>query len=582
MNKINKIFFLEIFLLTLLWLASLWMSHGYFNRPLGVHHEWETGHVLSSMRAYEEWGFWKVMGASILLPHSKEWQNLDMAKHLADVNKIIPVLYLSSPSWYIIFPYLTWKILNLIPFVKLPISAFFLESFNLAVSRLFTGIIFYYLFLEITKLFMPKNSGTLRQKTLAFMGTAAWMLCPAVLYFTQNTYFGEKSFLGFEYAIILMALKCRFQFDKLSIGGKLLLFILSFIACGTSYFGLLCILFLCPLVLVNKPPVPRYFTGYLATIAPMALGTLAAITTFIVQLLHFKGGFALLFERFHARTGTIYFNASAKVPLSFAAVFNKINSHWDNFLPFGTLYRHEFYICADFLLFAAVMYYLLAARTKNKTYVASVFCLIYILPLCYIFILKNWAYDHDFSGQIMSFPIAFSWSVLPFLLLHRWKFSGQTLVAMAVLVFAISTQSKNLSVNFAEKGSDLYMAIGKIIARDVGKNDLLVILPWHPLTGTEGVNLKKPSSFFVFIPLSPLTLWYSDRYVYKEYILYMLLSKKMLSYDRLKNIPLALIGFNLNEKPDERINLVIEKNMIEINEKLEGKPIFLYRPRHKE
>ena len=581
MKRSSKIFFLEVGLIFLLWLAGIWVSHPYFNRPLEAHQEWETAHVLVSMRAYDEWGFWKVMGASVLLPHTKEWRDTDIAKKGVEINKILPAVYLSLPSWNFIFPYAARKLLNIVPFVNIPLSALFLESYNLVVSRLFTGIIFYYLFLEIIKLFIAEDEGIFRQKALAFIGTAAWMLDPAVLYFTQNTYFGEKSYFGFVYAIILLSLKCGFRFEALSKGEKLLLFILSFIACGTSYFGWFTVIFLCfaafayRFLSMRTFAVDRSFSRYLKSILPIAVGAFTAAMTFLVQLLYFKNGFSLLHERFVERLGLSDFAESAKVPFSYSYAFGKIVSYWDNYLPLGTTYRHELFIGIMVLLFGMIGFFLVAARSRDRIYTILLFCLIYLMPVCYVFLLKEWAYMHDFSGQTISFPLILSWAILPVLLLSRWKFTDQAIIILALLVLAVATQSRSLSVNFAEKGSDIYEALGKIVTRNAGMNDIVIIPPQHAITEANLGSSHNIADITILLN-SPLMLWYSDRYIYRIEILRKLLLNGTLARDKIMKMDRVFIAFNPNEKLDEKLSEILRKKGLEEEVTFDRIPVYLY------
>jgi hypothetical protein len=581
MIKFNRIVAIELSLIFLLWLASIWFSHPYFNRPLDVHHEWDMAHVLVSMRAYNEWGFWKLMGASVFMPHTKEWIGTDIPQKAVEINKSIMAVYLSSPSWYIIFPYMTWKLMNLIPFITVPLSALYLQIVQLVIGRLFTGIILYYLFLEVIRIFMPDEGKMPRQRFLAFLGVTAWMLNPAVLYFTQNTFNGEKSFLGFVFAIFLMAIRCRFRFDTLSKDEKTLLLILSFIACGTTYYGWLSLIAVCLIVLIDKLLSPRppahasLLRGYMKTIFPMAAGAFAAGMTYIAQLLYYKDGFKLLFERFFFRTGAVYSDLNPNIPLSAREVFHTITSYWDNCFPFGILYRHEFNISVILLALAMIACIPLVVKAKDRIFAVSVLFLIYMVPAGYILILKEWSYVHDYSALLMSFPIVLSWAILPVLLAHSRKIMNYAVIFVALLVLITASQSKSLSVQFAGKGSNIYQEMGDIVARNAGQDNIMIILPMHPVP-KEVVALSRKQQNWTFLPLSPQSLWYTDRYIYNIYPLRTLILSGMLDLDTVRQMDTVFVAFNPNEQLDERTAGPLKKRGLEVKEILGGLPVYLY------
>ena len=583
MIKINKIFFFEIGLIFLLWLASLWMSHEYFNRPLGVHHEWITAHVLISMRAYNEWGFWKLMGASVFLPHTKEWATVDIVRKGVEINKTLPAVYLSYPSWYIVFPYMIWKLMNLIPFIRMPLSALFLESFNLVISRLFTGIIVFYLFFETIKIFLPEKSELDLKRALAFIGVAAWMFNPAVLYFTQNIYFAENSYLGFIYAMTLMSVKCGFKLEKLSRGNKCLLFIFTFIACGTSYYGWLVLAVIWLIVLISrlislKPfAMNTYLKTCVSAIYPTAAGAFIAGATFIAQLSYYKGGFGLLISKFIWRAG---FGSAVFEPWlsrdTPAVMFSKILSYWDNLLPFGMYYRHEFYFSAAFLALSVIVSLTLAAKAKDKMSAFSIILLIYAVPVSYLFLLKEWSSFHDFSALIMSLPVIFSWAVLPVLLARSFRAANYALLMVALLVIITASQSKCLSVQFADKGSNIYQLLGGGIAKNARDNDIMIVLPPHLLPkGNQDLSYKTPNRTFILY--FPPFLWYADRYVYRIATLHTLVSSRIFKSSKINKLNIVFVAFNPNERLDEKLSDKVRKKGGEIKEKLDGQFLYLYR-----
>ena len=196
---INKIAIAEIFVVFILWLISLTMSSYVFNRPLELdaHHEFITAHTLVSLRSLDQWGIFQTLGASILVPKSNEYLQVDITVLDKDNG-----VYLSYPSLWLVVPYLIFKIL------AIPTTVASLQIYHLIFNRLFTSIIIYFLFLEIIYLFKDKFKKTnliqgWGSKLLAFLGTAAWIFSPPVLYWSQNVYFCDQAILLPVYALLL-------------------------------------------------------------------------------------------------------------------------------------------------------------------------------------------------------------------------------------------------------------------------------------------------------------------------------------------------------------------------------------------
>jgi hypothetical protein len=491
--QLKKSLILEVLVIALFWCISLSISSPVLNRTLETHHEWLMVHSLVSLRAFEQWGFSHLLGASILIPKSIEYSQVD----ITTLNKGDGI-YLSYPSLWLAIPYAVFKILSI------PISNFNLQVYHLLVNRLFTSIIIYFLLLEIIKvLSQDKFLNGLASKIIALTATLSWMFNPPVLYWTQNVYFCDQAVLFPIYSILLFALKNRFKFDYLSKFQQSILFFLCLLAAGFDWYGWI-FLFLLILIVIIPLIKQDIWTG-IDSVKPIILAILVITSWFVGQLFYYKSGWQQIIDIFLYRTGY-------REHLHLSQSLQIIISYWVNYLPDPI--REMIgdgamgIVIVSFLLWLLLipLFWLYWCSDKFRDILLT-YLLLLAAPLIQIIILRQHSIEHDFSTFKLALPTTFIlWVVIPIWILKLlnplYKFIP--LISWIVIFLIITTNiivNNNIQlkfVRFAWDGPEYPKEVGSIIQKYVAVNDL-------PLSDSEYISTNT---------WPPQKLWYTNRFVY--------------------------------------------------------------------
>lgn len=522
--NLNRGLAIEIGIIFLLWMVSVVLSKPIFDRPLYAHHEWLTAHTLVSMRAFEEWGFWKLLGASVLIPKSYEWPGVD----ITTLGKIQGI-YLSYPSLWLIVPYAILKLLNSITsYVYLSVQ--FIQIYNLVLNRLICGIVIYYLYLEIIETIAVGGLKPFRKKIIAFLGLVGWMFTPPVMYWTQNVYFCDQAVLLPAYTLFIVCLKCKFKFEELSNWGKAVLFTSAFLACGFDWYGWVSVTVIMFIAFIEKWrsrdgslfSIKLFLAGYLNSVFFLFAGLLIAGITFFAQIFYYKDGVSQVITTFFQRSGG-WVDAQNK-PLALDSMLRGIARHWIPYFPrrmwpllddwadtSKTINSTDLFVIVLAVIVFLASLYLLYRRSEQKRLTAYIYVLIFWVPLIQLYILKNHSYIHNFSALKMGLSIAFSLIVLPAVTLSHiltdyaatTKFRTRQanisiLVFTMALALAIIGSSGIAVIAFADIGSNQSKELGTLV-KDIPRDDLII---------------TSDAELFV-APFPPQPMWYANRHIYK-------------------------------------------------------------------
>ncbi|MFB2977485.1 hypothetical protein [Microseira sp. BLCC-F43] len=524
----EKLIVCEMALISLLWFISLIVTTPLFifsDRPMSGRFEGIAAHTLVSLKAFEEWGFWKVLGASLLFPKTYEFSDID----ITSLTK--PEVYLSYPSLWLYLPYIILKLLNALD-LNVIVSPQYLQFYSLVINRLICGIVVYYLLSEITKIYAEKSLTDTQKRSVAFLGLVGWMFTPPVLYWTQNVYFTDQAVLLPIYITSWISLKCIFKFETLSRRLKFLLFVASLGACGFDWYGWVAVAVIISLSLVEKLREKgnkslfsiTFLKQYLKSVKFIIWGTLIAAFTFIGQLLYYKNGIIQLVATYNLRLSSGD-DTGNEITLKDFAV--RIFQHWIPYFPkafqkFLCDYTLSFkdiaksnlsmqFVTGAFISLLLISLYLLYKLSENRRIALYAYILVLGVPLLQIFILKQHSYMHDFSSFKMGLPIVFSLLLVPVLLLSKllkindfnWKLRVvNTLIPLAVgsLCIAIIISSRSGAIDYASIGG--HKAHGQDVAFLVSKNfaadDLLIADSPELIVGAY----------------PPDRLWYTKRFIY--------------------------------------------------------------------
>lgn len=549
--KFSKLNFSEIGLILLVGLVSVVVSSqvAIFNREINSFFEGITAHTLVSLRDFEEWGFWKLLGASTLFPKSYEYNAIDVTT----LTK--PEVYLSYPSLWLVLPYIAFKLLNILS-LNASISPEYLRLYNLTFNRILCGFIVYYLYLEIIKI-LSQNVLTAYQKRLvALLGLIGWVFSPPVLHWTQNVYFTDEAVLLPIYTIFLIALKCRLNFEQLPTLSKFLLVISSILACGFDWYGWISVAIIIILKFVHdlsenknsffsKPSLQQY----LKSINFLIIGVILSGFTYIIQLAYYKEGFKQILGTFFLRA--IATSKEIGVSVTPLNMLRGIVMHWCPYFPdmiqpllvrlvytesvlssagnqvlildpvlFKTIDESkQFSFINAFVIFVVIftlflfsLYYIFK-QSRYKAFVLYVYTLLFLAPLIQLFLLKQHSFIHSFSAFKMSLPITFSLLVLPILTLSYCQknllsnsifniSSTNTMLSVFVTVLGviIVTNSVGEVKEFAAivDRPDVAQEIGFLLSKNVASMELPI---------TDVPNL-------VVGAYPPNPIWYGNRYIY--------------------------------------------------------------------
>jgi len=551
-SNYRKIWRLEILVIITVWSISLIVSSSVFNRPLNIdaHHEYLTAHSLVSLRALDQWGIGRLLGASVLVPKSIEYLQSD----ITIFNKGDGV-YLSYPSLWLVFPYVIFKIL------AIPISTTNLQIYHLICDRLLSSIVIYFLFLEIIRLFkIPDFVNGWGARLLAFTATSAWMFNPPVLYWTQNVYFCDQAVLLPIYTLILFAVKHHFQFTTLSRFNQLILFALSLLAAGFDWYGWVFLFLL--IMTVALPIVFKDIGAALRSILPIVVAITCISIWFLAQLIYYKDGFNQVSNIAVERVGAhLEFNLNQDLFV--------MTHYWVKYLPkyiqaiwdAGKLYL------SVILLILAILLGWLCGHSQSKLNFLSVCLLIFFAPLMQISILRQHSTIHDFSALKLALPTVFTlWIVMPLAILLLIKYlpklfisvSWSTIVAFLILSFFASKDVSSELLKFAGSGGSYPREIGAIVQKYIVETDL-------PISDS-------PKIFIGSVPPQPT--WYANRFVYRTPDLPNLIRRSNLS--NLKHLnPVFLIY--ADEKPSPQVQEFCKDSWQSIPETIMDKNVLICR-----
>ncbi|MFN3927447.1 MAG: hypothetical protein ACK4QL_09010 [Pseudanabaenaceae cyanobacterium] len=489
--------YLSLLVIPLAWLASIYASSPIFGQLRSdTLHEWLSYHTLISMRAFEQWGFWKLMGVSILNSKTYEWQDFDITNLTRDDG-----LYTAYPSLGLDIPYAVFKLFNL------DVSIANLQIYSLIFNRLLLSLILFLIYKELTQFILSHiklySSDGQKQsfqisEAASLIGIVVWLLTPAVLYFTQNIYFVDQAVLLPVYSIFLIALKLRYKLHEANTRQRLLLFLLAFISTGYDWYSWTFLLFLLLIYFYENSSLN--FKQRLSASSPILRGWALAILIYCSQLVYFKNGVFQLLQRALHRLFTN--NMSDHT-------FSQINGFWEVLAS----YLNEYVPTSGWVLFVVLILvvYISVLRLakssgnfdiESKAVLRISFDLGFLVPLLHNLLLGHHTYTHNFSFLKLSPFFVFVFTIIPTMALlidlrQKYKYYFLYALIVSLLFFGIFTAPKKIidytqyyiSTTFAE-------SLGKIVKEEVGYKQV----PF---------SLTLPINYF-----PPHPLWYSGRRVY--------------------------------------------------------------------
>ncbi|MGA7938132.1 MAG: hypothetical protein WCA35_31575 [Kovacikia sp.] len=520
----SKYIIWELATVLAIWAISVWMSYYPYNRALSDG-DWLTAHTLVSMRAFDNWGFFHLFGASTFIPYSYELQGADLTTFTKEEG-----IYLSYPSLWLIFPYVIFRVVSLFS-ANYELTPAFIITYNLIVNRLLCGIVVYFTFRYLLDYLFHdylfyKNLSSLGQRALAIIGLAGWMLPASAMVNTQNLYFSDQAVLLPIYCLFLFTLKHKFDFWNFRLLDRLILGVLSLISVGMDWYGLVFVAVVFGTVTIltyakhNNETRWEIFRRIAQNILiPLACGAAIMLAFYLSQLVYFDDGFRQIINTFTQRTRET--PDDTNVTLSYLEIYSYIINHWKGYLPvlaraaiLGLQKVFQIPGSATILLFvfAPVLSWLCTSKSARNLNKFAALSLLYLAPCIQLLLLKQHSYQHGFSAFKMALPISFSTYVLPVVFViyvasRLDSISGfvreVTLVLLLsayFLPFALKIPSKDY-LGFSDKSKTLYRDLGMFVNGELPSK--AIIFSNSLKTSIEYVGQKGDAS-----------LWYTNRYVY--------------------------------------------------------------------
>ncbi len=473
--------YLSFITLGITWLISIWASRATFGtlRDFTLH-EWLSYHTLISMRAFEQWGFWELLGVSVVASKSYEWQDFDIRNLWKGDG-----LYLSYPSLWLDIPYFIFKVIGW------EISITNLHIYSLLTNRFLCSIIIFFLYREICKLIVNKFSSQpdyeAKVTIPALIGVVAWLLNPAVLYWTQNVYFTDQAVILPVCSILLLAIKSDFKLHNLARWQKILLFLLTLVATGYDWYAWT---FLVCLVLIyfwlNRDVA---ILERLKALIPILSGWLLVTISYVIQLVYFKDGIPQIIATAKER---LFTNESDNKLENFWQVFGK---HLLDYMP-----NRQLVVIILLIVLAIASLSWIIKKFGSRDLFVGLFLLL-VVPLLHNLLLANHSYVHNFSAFKLSVGIIFLYSVMPFILLMLWlrrvDFQVLFIGLISLIIYGIFV-SPHLALEYSgyPSSTNFSQQFGNIIISEIQNNQI-------------------PFSKTLYIPaFPPERLWYANRRIY--------------------------------------------------------------------
>ena len=488
-NK-RKIAF-ETSLVFLLWLASIVISYPVFNRPLDEQHEWLSATTLVSLESFETYGFWTVLGTSLKGPFCFEFFDTDP--------RSLPFIYSQHPSLWLILPYIFLKLSDFLGF-SMAVSVSSLQIYNLLFTRLISSICVYFIFKKLSFKFIRAY----KEKQLAivsFVSTFFWLFSPPVLYWTQNVYHEDQAHLTPSLILILIALCLNFRFDDLSFVQKLLLFLVAFVVCFSSYYGWVLIPSIVAASIINSYKSKRII-DIITSLQPIMFGFFAAVVAYVAQIVYLDTLSHTLYK-FSVRTGI-------SSSLSLKEAFSQIWYYTTFYFPVRLFKLEENSLLFLLLILSVVAFCLLIylyVPFKKQALIPLI--PIALSPSAYILLLREYVYVHEFAVLKLALPIIFFSVYFPLLIavniinelevervLERKNSLCVAFMLPLIILIYVCFYVQPQFIWFAREGTNFNQELGILIQNNISTMDL-------PISDSISVGIHPPQKQF-----------YTKRFVY--------------------------------------------------------------------
>lgn len=502
-------------------LYSVYLSGPYFSSGMNA----QSAHVLSSMRALDDWGFFTLRGVSSFIPRSREIEVRNLHKFTLDINEAI---YLSYPSGWLNLPYATFRILHAV-FPSLEITPQFLSIYNIVIDRWMTAAffgVFLFFFLGIV------TNGSLERAHRSFLsliGCAWWLVSPPVLYWTQNTYGMDQAIIPWITLLLALVARNNAHLSTVKKWEHLLLFVVVFVCCFIDWYGVVASCITVAVCLVSDLCPRRTSWKRLSMVyGTLLVAALCVGGIFYVQLQSFSDGWDQLFYKYGIRS------AYSQETVGIAHNLFEI---WTSYIVLPHL-PYLILLCA--LPLAGALLY----RSTHKKELIAIGIALMIPPLLWTLLLPQHSIKHPFSLLKFAIPTITLLLCIPTycvmllkdvpVFLRRSMEYALYFILICSIGYAVS---RSTYTPLVPQEDDAILPLQTLIQTYVGPDDI-------PLSDTEIILGSRPTH----------KIWYMNRWIYPPAILHSLLDRGLLSSSALHSMHPVYIRTD-----DTRVSADIEK-----------------------
>lgn len=449
-NKINKFFLLNSTILIILFIISVFIRRENLQEPAGRHHEWLTGHVLTTMSIFDKNGINNYYFSPVLTFDVKAEH--DIQKNIPYRDKNNNIYYTSYPPFCFIFPYLTLKLF------QLDINLLNLRILNLFIH--FTCAIL--VFFLINRLFDKSIFKTVFIPSI--IGYIMYVFSNGNLWFHGNIYFADTLvhvFILSSLYIFISIIK-----DPVNSSGKklILLFVFTFLGIYTEWIAVFVAfymgVFFFLLGFKNRAYFKYIFVLIVSLILPVCLSIFQYTRIAEFELLKEK-----TIEKYAMRSG--YDASHSESGYSFGNTISKIN--------FFKNYERNYSDLMDFvwlmlyLIILLIILNIINRKTKIFTFQIITFGVVFLSIITHHLAFFNFTVVHDFSTLKSSILFTIFLGFITGLTLEYFdgKFKHIPPVLLLILTgwFTYNSVLEYYRVNFVDKNEYYQMVVGDFVKK---------------------------------------------------------------------------------------------------------------------
>jgi len=454
-SKINKFFVINALALLVIFSISVAIRTDNLKAPAGRHHEWLTGHVLSTLSIFEKNGITNHYFSPVFTFNNPAERALLESQIFRDKNNY--AYYTSYPPFCFIFPFLVFKAFNL------KVSLIGLRMIGLSIQFICALLLFFI----INRLFKKRINHEIFIPSL--IGYTLYLFASGNLWFHGNIYFADMLVHVFVLSALLLFI-IIIEEPEASIKLRLLgLAIVTFFGVYTEWLALFVAFYMGLLFFIKAFKKKLFFIHVLT----LLISASSAIGLSIYQYSCIAGFEPLkekTIEKYAMRSGHDKQHAEAGYSFGSSASKNRFFNHYEtNYSSLLDYVWLVFYLVA-FLLIAN---FIRKKTTINQSHIMA-FGILFFSIATHHLAFFNFTVVHDFStlksSMLLILFITYVIGLFINYLDSKYIAISSTTFVFITLWFVHTSIQKYYKVNRQDKSSYYQKITGEIMAK-YGKPD---------------------------------------------------------------------------------------------------------------